>query len=168
MIKTALIGIISLSILAVSVTSKEVEKELFSFSALHETVTHTVEIDRTTLSDTLDKDGDRLVGAMIRITSKASSTSYVNAMVAACDFDRVILLRSRVFDKDGNPVMTIRESMLLNAEQKASINGLIYTELCSATDMKPYDGQHLFDFWKTPQDAIPTVPVTPAAKLLQT
>jgi hypothetical protein len=130
----------------------------FNFEQFFDSSTHQASVDRRTISETMNPGGDKYVGGIIKIKSKAADQfSYVNAIVASCDASAMILLRSKVFDSQDQPIATIREPILLRSAEVGSVNHAVLTLLCSS-ETGSFDGSHLRDFWLTPEDIISLAP----------
>lgn len=113
--------------------------EQLKFTKIFEDSARIIEIENDSFSSILDEEEDLLVGAILKMTIKNPSddaSSYVNAVVAVCGHQGLIIVRSKLFDKDGKFLKEVTEPLILSNLKEDSVSGMMYTFMCT-TAPKP-------------------------------
>lgn len=116
--------------------SQLIEKQFGSmvFDKIAEDENAILEVEKNSLSSMIDKDGSVLAAGITRIIIKAPTTRevyFVNAVIAVCGYNGLVILRSKIFDKDGSLVDEVKDAQALMGIDPSSIAGISYLHLCT-------------------------------------
>ena len=149
------------------ITPKAAQKELpvaeqfgsMIFDKIAEDPNMILEFERNSLRSIIDGTGGLLAGGITRIVMKNPVTKdvfFVNAVVAVCGYNSLMILRSKTFDKNGVMTDELKETQVLTSVTPDSVAGFSYTFLCGKAkeNLKPEE--------KVAPVPMPPVPTPPA------
>lgn len=119
---------------AESAESAESSKESPKFTKLFEDDSKLIEIELKSLSAVLDNKGEVLAGGIIKLTLKKpedETAIFVNAVIAVCGYNGIMVIRSVQFDKNGKFLRNITTPVPLQNIKPNSSSGIVYAFLCS-------------------------------------
>lgn len=98
----------------------------------------TVDVDPSSVSSTVDEEGDTLSAGVFRLTfakplvdGKQKITTFVNTVVGVCGYDGVIVMNSALFNEKGQLVRENTEmSEPINILKQQTPSDYIYAHLC--------------------------------------
>ncbi len=109
----------------------------FKFTPLFKNDVYALDIDQSTVFSTVDEEGDTLVGAAVRLVptrpTEANGTkisTYINAVIAICGHDGIIMVQSNLFDENGKLLLTENVMSPLPITSPNSPTAVIYKHLC--------------------------------------
>jgi len=111
----------------------------YTFTQLHSSEISSIEVDRSTMTRVVKRDGDTLSGAVFRITlvkpidiDGKEAYTFVQAVLGVCGYDSIILIHSTAFDKKGVLVGTTeRVRAFPDPKQADAAATVAYKLLCT-------------------------------------
>jgi hypothetical protein len=88
---------------AVAAEAKKPETP-YKFEQIGETAQTIVQVDKATMFSQIDEDGDTQVGAVVQMSVKTSPTgpkTLIDAVVAVCGYNGLLVLKGRTYDAQG-------------------------------------------------------------------
>lgn len=112
----------------------------FKFEPLVAFDTYKLDIAPETKHTAVDVDGDTLVGAVIRLTPTEPMTgekpdqligTFINAVIAVCGRDDIILVQSNMFDPTGKEIAVVQIMKPMPVGTPFTPTDVIYKHLCA-------------------------------------
>ena len=112
----------------------------YTFTPVAKSSMFTVDMDQSTRHETIDEDGDTLIGGVFRVTlanpvvggtPRKTVGTFIYALLAVCGHDGLVILQSNLYDPLGKHVQLVDTMEAVSVKSEASPTAVIYTHLCT-------------------------------------
>jgi hypothetical protein len=106
----------------------------YKFETISETPQAVIQVDKSTMFTRLDEDGDTQVGAMVQMLMKTSPTgpkTLVDAVIAVCGYNGLIVVKGRTYDAQGKLEGETENPLPFPDVSPEAPAGVLYRFLCA-------------------------------------
>jgi hypothetical protein len=130
----AITGLMVLNYGAADAAEAKKPETPFKFELIGETPQTVIQVDKGTMFSQLDGDGDLQVGAVVQMSAKTSPIgpkTVVDAVIAVCGYNGLVVLRGRSYDVQGRLESETEDVLPFVNVGPDTPAGVLYRFLCT-------------------------------------